>query len=409
MRPISRRRRTWPLNNPPEETAFREVPAHILFFFPSFQVGGAQRRFVDMINAWMGQFRYTFVAADNDFASLRGLKSGITYETLQVSLPKSSLPNFKALATLRGLLRRVSPDLLVTLNWGGIEMALANRWVPMAPQVHLEEGFGPEENPDRQLSRRIWTRRLALGGKHQVTVVPSRTLLNLARERWRLDRVEWIANGIDCERFARPQKAHSSFRKAPGEVVVGAVGGLRPEKNFQRLIASVAALSGPPEVRLVIAGAGPERARLEQAAKDGGLADRVELLGQVEDPEALYPLLDIFAVSSDTEQMPLSMMEAMAAGLPVVATKVGDIPIMLPAESTRFLANPVGQTCLAPALNVLRSDPSLRSRIGEAHQLYAMKHFDFSRMGGRYADLFESLCAKSGVTPIVARNGCHFR
>jgi glycosyltransferase involved in cell wall biosynthesis len=352
-----------------------------------------------MINAWMGQFRYTFVAADNDFASLAGLKSGITYETLQVSLPKSSLPNFKALATLRGLLRRVSPDLLVTLNWGGIEMALANCWVPMSSQVHLEEGFGPEENPDRQLSRRFWTRRLALGGKHQVTVVPSRTLLELSRERWRLGRVEWIANGIDCERFARPQKAHSPFRKAPGEVVVGAVGGLRPEKNFQRLIASVAALSGPPEVRLVIAGAGPERARLEQVAKDAGLAERVELLGQVENPEALYPLFDIFAVSSDTEQMPLGLMEAMCAGLPVAATEVGDIPNMLPNESRRFLVKPEGTTSLAGVIDDLRSDANLRSRIGKENQRYALKSFVFSEMASRYAALFRDLCESNGVSP----------
>jgi len=83
---------------------------------------------------------------------------------------------------MSGLLHHAKPDLLMTWNWGGIEMALANCWVPLAPQVHLEEGFGPEESPEWQLLLWIWTQCLSLGGKHQVTVVPSRTLLELSRE-----------------------------------------------------------------------------------------------------------------------------------------------------------------------------------------------------------------------------------
>jgi len=377
----------------------RDAPPHCLFFFPSFQMGGAQRRTLALANHWGARFRYSFAAVDQDFSGLAALDPAIRHDRLPFGLSKSSLLFPQRLGALRALLHRVRPDVLVTLNWGTIEMALANRWFPCVGQVHLEEGFGAEESPERQLRRRVWLRRLALSGCHQVTVVPSRTLHTLASERWGLRRLRYIPNGIDVARFAQAGVCRpglrANLRRRPDEVVVGTLGGLRPEKNLPRLVRAIAALQGDPPARLVIVGEGPERARIEAAVAAAGLTEQVDFLGQVAAPESVYPLFDIFAMSSDTEQMPLSLMEAMACGLPVAATEVGDLRDMVSLENVEFLVAGAEDLELAKALDHLRRDADLRARLGAANRERASLRFDFRSMAEDHARLLDEISRKA--------------
>jgi glycosyltransferase involved in cell wall biosynthesis len=369
------------------------TPASILHIFPSFGLGGAQRRMVDLANTILVDKRHIIVALDRDFSAAEGFKFEVRHRLVSFGYKRSSRPELENLRTFRGLVASYRPDMLVTYNWGSIEAALANRIAPLCPHLHFEDGFGPDETPARQLSRRVWGRRLALSGRSTI-VVPSKTLLDVAKSCWRFRaaRLRYIPNGIDCERYASPEPPpEPPLHREDDDIVIGAIGALRPEKNFSRLLRLFAAVSDDPRLRLVIVGDGPERQRLEALAADLDLADRIVFAGQQASPEHFLEQFDIFALTSDTEQMPYCLIEAMAAGLPVVATDVGDVKSMLPAEGQTFTAAPDDIHALGKALRQLVDEPDLRRTLGARNRDHAHQYFDREAMLNRYVDLFASL------------------
>jgi glycosyltransferase involved in cell wall biosynthesis len=227
--------------------------------------------------------------------------------------------------------------------------------------------------------RRLLLRRCAV-------VVPSRVLWRLATRVWRLPeaRVRYIANGIDLSRFSMAREA-----VFPGEgPVIGTVAALRAEKNLARLLRAFRLVRQNIPARLVIVGDGPERAALAALAEALGVADAVIFTGHVAQPQALYRGFDVFALSSDTEQMPLSVLEAMAAGLPVAATDVGDVQEML-AEENRALVAPLDDAALAGVLVAALRDPARGRAIGAANRAKAARDYDAERMFRAYAELFD--------------------
>jgi len=281
-------------------------------------------------------------------------------------------------------LRREAPDLIVTYNWGAIEWALANRWAPIAPHVHIEDGFGTEER-SRQLARRVWMRRVALSGAHTRVVVPSHVLYEIAAQTWRLPLASLIhlPNGVDCRRFA------PSARKTSGQIVVGTIAALRPEKNIRRLIeAFTIASTQVAGLRLLIVGDGPERASLESFAGQCAQGKSIEFRGATLTPEDALAEIDVFAISSDTEQMPLSVLEAMAAGLPIASVDVGDVAAMVVPENQPFIGAGREARGLSESLVALARDGAARERLGHANRQRAVATYDLNVMAARYADLF---------------------
>jgi glycosyltransferase involved in cell wall biosynthesis len=268
---------------------------------------------------------------------------------------------------------------LVTNNWGCIEWAMANTLQPLVRQVHIEDGFGPEERA-RQLPRRVWTRRLVL--RRAEIVLPSQTLLTLARDVWKLPRrhLHYVPNGIDLARFAPAPRAPNSVP------VIGTVAALRPEKNLLRLIDAFALLRANLPARLEVAGSGAQLTALQDRVAAHGLQADVGFLGHLADPAPAYRRFDIFALSSDTEQMPIALLEAMASGLAVAATDVGDVAAMLP-EASRASVVSCDAAVLAAALHTLCADPQLRRRLAAAN-LAAAAQFDQRRMFDTYRGLF---------------------
>jgi glycosyltransferase involved in cell wall biosynthesis len=194
-----------------------------------------------------------------------------------------------------------------------------------------------------------------------------------------------FVNGIDCARFA-------PARQTGDAIVIGTVAGLRREKNLGRLIGAFAAAArARPEadLRLVIVGDGPERGALEEIARQTGCADRIAFAGATENPENHYRRMQVFALSSDTEQMPLGVLEAMAGGLPVVATDVGDIAAMVTPGNRRFIT-PLseGEAGLARSLVALADTAALREELGTLNRQKAVAEFDYRAMAEKYAELF---------------------
>ncbi len=352
----------------------------LLHIYPTFAVGGAQARFAAIANHFGRRWHHAIVALDGETGCRERLDPGLDVSFPQITTIKGDLRG--NIRRYRTTLREMRPQTLVTANWGAIEWDMANALRPLARHIHVEDGFGPEERT-AQLRRRVLTRRLVL--RRCITVLPSRNLLRIATEIWKLppNRLRYIPNGIDLTRF-QPQQ-----RETADVAVIGTVAALRPEKNIARLLRAFALTADLP-CRLLIIGDGAERPMLQALAESLGVAARVDFAGHQAEPSRLIAGLDIFAMSSDTEQMPISLLEAMASGLAVAATDVGDIRAMLPSESQAYVTT-CDDAALASALRALLVSPHARTAAAAANRARAEADFDQQRMFDAYAALYDGL------------------
>jgi glycosyltransferase involved in cell wall biosynthesis len=372
-------------DQPPAELATAPPPMHILHVFPSFGIGGVPLRMARVINHFGTRLRHTIIALDRDFGAAGSLAGNLDLRPLEVESVRSVV---RSVLTGAATLRRLRPDLLATYNWGAVEWAIANRLLRVAPHLHFEAGFGPEET-DRQIPRRVLMRRCALARCIKV-VVPSQTLVALARGVWRLPakRIALVPNGVDLDRFAAaPRDAIPGFVRHPRELVIGTVAPLRPEKNVGRLLRVFALLGAPRPTRLVIAGEGSEGPRLHRLAAELGIADRVVFAGRVA-PETALGSFDVFALSSDTEQMPNAVLEAMAASRAIAAVDVGDVKSMVSHENRPFIVPRDEAAAFAAALTALLRDPGKRDELGRRNRERAEAKFSQEQMFDAYARLY---------------------
>jgi glycosyltransferase involved in cell wall biosynthesis len=273
---------------------------------------------------------------------------------------------------------------------GVMARTLLGQAMGLPPLIHHEDGFNHDEI-DRLKKRRNWFRAIALQRTHTL-VVPSKTLEAIARTSWYqpLEKICRFPNGIDTDHFnRRPQRgAFPGFQKRDGEVVVGTIAGLRAVKNLPRLVRAVAAAG--PNVRLAIAGEGPERATIMAEAARLGISDRVMMPGFLRDPARYIRLFDIFALSSDSEQYPISLVEAMTSAIPAVSTDVGDVRHIVSRDNRPFVVAREDEGALANAIRVLAADANLRATIGEANRNVACSQYDEETMFARYRQLYGS-------------------
>jgi glycosyltransferase involved in cell wall biosynthesis len=357
-------------------------PKTLLSVFSTFAVGGPQVRFAQIANHFGRRYRHVVSAMDNVYDCAAQLKSNLDIQLLGLEIHKGrTLYNRHR---FRKLLQSIRPDCLVTNNWGTIEWGLAN-WPRLVRHIHIEDGFGPEE-VDRQLPRRALTRRIVLGGS--TIVVPSRQLQMIATQIWKFDcqRVFYVPNGVDCERFSKSGIEPLVARN--GIPTIGTVAALRREKNLSRMLDAFRIIRQGRSCRLVIAGDGPERFALETRATALGLANDVVFTGYTRDTERVYSGIDVFMLSSDTEQMPTSVLEAMAAGLPIVSTNVGDVAGIVAQENSSFVVS-TDAAALAKAATRLLDDDELRLSVGRANRLRVETEFTQERMISTYGSLFD--------------------
>jgi len=364
------------------------LPRRLFHLFPTFAVGGSQVRLAQICNHFGDRYAHTIFATDGVYDALSLIKPEVKVQTYAASIDKRR--GLRNVPLYRRVIRALRPDVVITHNWGTIEWALATRMTPGLRHVHIEDGFGPDE-ANRQLTRRVMFRRLALGGSQTTVVVPSRVLQDIATRNWRLPaaKVRLLPNGIDLARFAKvdADEARHLAQKAPGEVLIGTVALLRPEKNLGLLLRAFARLPQASPTRLFVVGSGGELARLQAHARELGLGKRVVFFGHTTAPERIMRAFDIFAMSSDTEQMPIGLLEAMACALPVVATDVGDIAHMVAADNRELISPARALEPLAASLSRLVHDEVLRGRIGRKNLAKVTAEYDQRAMFARYAEL----------------------
>jgi glycosyltransferase involved in cell wall biosynthesis len=383
------------------------APARILHAHSTFSLGGKEARAVRLMNAFGGTARHTVLSGMPGQLSARdAISPAIAADFPTDAPPLTGRPDPLRLLRLARYMRGF--DLVLTYNWGAFDMVLARRLyggvMTLPPLIHHEDGFNEDEaaglKPRRNLARRI-----GLPAAHRL-VVPSARLEGIARDVWRQrpQRVKRIANGIAVSRYAaKPSPdAIPGLIQREGEVVIGTVAGLRKVKNLPRLVRAFAAMKAR-NCRLVIVGEGPERAAVAAEVARLGVASRVHLPGFLHDPARWIGRFDIFALSSDSEQFPISLVEAMAAGLPAVATAVGDISAMLPADNLPLIVDPADEAAFAAALDSLAQRPDLRRAIGRANREMAVADYDEAAMIDRYARLYgEAIGAPRAFLPASA-------
>jgi L-malate glycosyltransferase len=362
----------------------------ILHCHSTFSLGGKEARAVRLMNVFGDAAEHVILSAMPDALGARdAIDPGI-----RVSFPGEAAPPLygkPSLTRYRNLSEYMRDfDLVLTYNWGAMDAVAARRCQPAGQPrlIHHEDGFNISES-ERLNTKRNLFRRLMLPTVERL-VVPSQRLEHIAYYVWKQPekRVVRIPNGIDVSRYADAPEEGSipDFTRAPGDVIVGTLAGLRGVKNLPRLVRAVAAQ--PPHVKLVIVGEGPERNTILAEAARLGIAERVLLPGFLAEPHRYISHFDIFALSSDSEQFPISLVEAMAAGLPVVSTDVGDVKTMVAPQNQSLIVSASNEVALADALSRLVSDHDMRQTLGSANRAIAVRDYGEAAMIARYRTLY---------------------
>ena len=210
-------------------------------------------------------------------------------------------------------------------------------------------------------------------------------------------KIRLIPNGIPSPANGAVADVRAELGIEPGAPVLGVVCELRAQKALEVLFEAAALLLPEfPSLKVLVAGDGPERARLEEAALRLGVADTVLFLGIRRDVPAVLAAVDVAVLSSDYEGSPLSVMEYMAAAKPVVSTRVGGVPELLAEDVHGLLVQPRDPEALAEAVARLLRDPALAKRLGAEGRQRQQREFSLEAMVHRIEDLYEELWLASG-------------
>ena len=391
-------------------TARRPLVAHVVY---RFDVGGLENGVVNLINHFPDRYDHAVIALTevSDFRR-RVTRERVTFHSLRKP-PGHGVAIYR---DLYRLFRSLGPSVVHTRNIAASEAHLPAALAGVPVRVHGEHGWevqdvaGGKRSHDlqRRLLRPLIHRHVALSGEIRRYLetrvgVPSR-------------RIAQICNGVDVARFS-PRSSDAAddghFAPRPGPVgaregdggardlfVIGTVGRLSPVKHqrllvdaFVRACALVAAVS--PDVaaglRLVVAGDGPDRAALDAQVAASGVADRIWMTGSRDDVPALIADLDLFVLPSLAEGISNTILEAMACGLSVVATRVGGNAELVDDGVTGTLVPSDDADAMATVLAARALDRRRVAAEGRAARRRAVEHFSIDTMVARYVDLYDML------------------
>jgi glycosyltransferase involved in cell wall biosynthesis len=263
--------------------------------------------------------------------------------------------------------------------------SIARLWRPSVKIVFTEHGRLSDAPPS---AKRKMANRLLAWAPHQVFAVSADLKRHIVAEGFPDQRVEVLYNGIDIgplpDADAR-RRMRESLNLPPGTLVVGTIARLDPVKDLGTLIKAVALANNRVPAILLVVGDGTEREQLERVAGDAPA--QVRFLGHRDDAREVLAGCDVYANSSISEGISLTILEAMAAGLPIVATRVGGTPEILD-DSCGLLVPARDATALAAALSELAAQPIVRDQLGRAGRRRVEERFTLDRMIGEYREAY---------------------
>jgi glycosyltransferase involved in cell wall biosynthesis len=265
--------------------------------------------------------------------------------------------------------------------------------------VPVRIGSRREVHPTRGKSLEL-LQRFGYSAAHRIVANSDAGAACLQREGIAAGRISVVRNGLDLDQPAGGPPRRRGFRLIT-------VARLRPEKGHEVLLAALARVRREvPEVRLQIVGDGPRETTLREMVRREALGDCVEFLGHRDDVASLLRQADCFVLPSRIEAAPNAVLEAMAAGLPVVATRVGGIPEVVTDGVTGLLVAPDNPDALAAALLRLLNDAALAGRVAHAGRQHVVAHYSFARMVAQFESLyFAELERRRYPLPRLAEDG----
>ena len=363
-------------------------PLRVMFLITSMPVGGAETLLVNLIRR---------LDRDRIIPELCCLKElGPLGEVMQEEVPThagllKSKHDVRVLPRLIRLFRERRIDAIVTVGagdkmfWGRLAAKLAG--VPVAISALHSTGW-----PDYigRLNRMLtpWTSAfVGVAAEHGKYLVET--------ERFPANKVHVIPNGVDVGRFS-PRPLSEELRQEiglnPSGPVVGIVAALRPEKNHELFLNAAAKLiKSIPESQFLIVGDGPRRSALEELTQQLELESAVKFVGNRKDIPALLTLCDVFALTSHMEANPVSILEAMSTGKPVVSTDVGSVAESVQNGKTGFVVPPSDLEQLTDRLLYLLQHPHEARTLGAAGRERVVQNWSLERMVHGYEDLIEQL------------------
>lgn len=276
----------------------------------------------------------------------------------------------------------------------GYKANLLGRWAARrqnVPVVSVSRGWTGE---DRKVRFYEWVDRFFLRRMDRVICVSQGQARKVIQAKVPSSKVTVIRNAIDVSRFTHPDpiygdKLRSLFPRLPARIV-GAAGRLSPEKGFAVLIeAARKIISADPSVGFILFGEGSLRDALRRQIHQAGLQDSFVLAGFRHDLDCLLPFFNMLVVPSFSEGLPNVVLEAFAAGVPVVATAVGGIPEVVDDEISGFLAPPADAGALANQITRLLESDATASAMGKRGRQRVLQDFTFEAQASAYRRLFE--------------------
>lgn len=357
----------------------------VLFLTPSLGAGGAERQCSILLPGLRARgVDARIIALDSGGPFAQSMRdAGVPVEVLQMR----HQADLVRLSRSR-LLRSFVPDALVTRGVSGLYVGHAvARWRRAAHVFADHYGAGIGFSLRRETMARVILRRIGM----IITVSPDQAGAWLERG-YPPERVVVVPNGV---REPQTDDSRSQIRRELGipeaAVVALLVAALRPEKRAPEFVRAVLrARESAPELFGVIAGDGTERAAVQAAA--GGV-DGIRLLGHRDDVPRLLRAADVLVLASDYEAVPMSILEGMAAGLPVVATSVGGIPDLVAHGESGLLVAPGDTNALSAALTRLAGAPDVRLAMGRAGRRRHREHWDAETMIDGYVRVLEQVLA----------------
>ena len=371
----------------------------VLHVIHHLRIGGLENGLVNLINHMPAQRYAHAIACVEDFSSFR---DRITRPDVDVvALHRSKIGVWGLRKALYQLCCTLKPTIVHTRNLSGLDALLPARLAGVPKRVHGEHGWDVSDLHGTQRRPTLLRRLHAPLVDRYVTV--SQHLAGYLRQRVgiRAERIRQIYNGVDTSRF-RPRDGRSAMAlparfRSDGAVVVGTVGRLQAVKDqatllhaFARLGARHSALA--KRARLLIVGDGPMQPELRQLAASLDLGDFVHFTGPLEDVPAALQALDLFVLPSLNEGISNTILEAMATGLPVLATAVGGNAELVAESVSGRLFGARDIDGLTTLMVDYLADPELRALHGQAARARAIDQFSLDAMVDRYADLYDGLC-----------------
>ena len=365
-------------------------PARVMQLVWSFEIGGAENFVLNLVRK-MDRSRYEpSICVFAEDGPLREQAEALGVPVFRIK------PGPVPMTTLRliRLLRAERPDLIHAHSIApGFHAAVAGAFcrIPVLTTRHGRPVEAAKRSLMRTLSNRLTHRFVAVSEDVRRLLI---TQAKIPQEK-----IFTVVNGIDTERFTGPR--NTALRAELGvpdtAFLFGTVGRLSHVKAQDKMIRAMNVLCGQgADTHLVIAGEGESRNALEGLIAELGLAGRVQLLGARNDVPALLRAFDAFVLSSLTEGLPLSLLEAMSASLPCVATTVGGIPEVITHEQNGLLAPPGDVDALSAAMGRLIAEPDLCKRIASEGTKTINARFTLESMMDTYYQHYDAILKKGG-------------